>query len=72
MYKRQEKNKEEQWERFVDHMDHKYSAHGYIKLWLPNSPNEKHLIEIRDMINDRQALRSAFERIFNEVAIAGD
>ena len=67
-----EKNKEEQWERFVDHMDHKYSAHGYIKLWLPNSPNEKHLIEIRDMINDRQALRSAFERIFNEVAIAGD
>ena len=62
-----EKNKEEQWERFVAHMEHKYSSHGYIKLWLPNSPNEKYLKEIRNLINDKEALRDTFERIFNAV-----
>lgn len=62
-----EKNKEEQWERFLDHMEHKYSSHGYIKLWLPNSPNEKHLREIRNIINNRAALRDTFERIFDSI-----
>ena len=61
-----EKNKEEQWERFLDHMNHKYSNHGYIKLWLPNSPNEKYLLEIRDLINSPKELRATFERIFSE------
>lgn len=60
-----EKNKEEQWERFLDHMNHKYSNHGYIKLWLPNSPNEKYLLEIRDLINTPNELRATFERIFS-------
>ena len=63
-----EKDKEGQWERFLEHMDHKYSNHGYIKLWLPNSPNERYLMEIRNMINDKKALRDAFERIYSETA----
>lgn len=63
-----EKDKEGQWERFLEHMDHKYSNHGYIKLWLPNSPNERYLMEIRNMINDKKALRDAFERIYSEIA----
>lgn len=62
-----EKDKEEQWERFVSHMENKYSSHGYIKLWLPNSPNEKYLKEIRNLINDKEALRAAFERIFAQL-----
>lgn len=61
-----EKSKEEQWRRFLEHMEHKYSNHGYIKLWISNSPNEKHLMEIRDMINDRTTLRATFERLFAE------
>lgn len=65
-----EKNKEEQWQRFLEHMDQKYSNHGYIKLWLPNSPNEKHLREIRDTINNPKALREAFELIFKECTSA--
>ncbi len=62
-----EKSKEEHWERFVDHMEHKYSSHGYIKLWLPNSPNEKYLREIREMIIDRKAMRACFEQLFQEL-----
>ena len=44
------KGKEEQWQRFADHMDEKYSRNGYIKLWIPNSPNEKALKELRNII----------------------
>ena len=61
-----EKSKEEQWERFLDHMEHKYSSHGYIKLWLPNSPNEKFLKEIRELIVDRKALRETFDKLFKD------
>lgn len=61
-----EKSKEEQWERFLDHMEHKYSSHGYIKLWLPNSPNEKFLKEIRELIVDRKALLETFDKLFQD------
>ena len=61
-----EKSKEEQWERILDHMEHKYSSHGYIKLWLPNSPNEKFLKEIRELIVDRKALRETFDKLFKD------
>ena len=61
-----EKSKEEQWERFLDHMEHKYSSHGYIKLWLPNSPNEKFIKEIRELIVDRKALRETFDKLFQD------
>ena len=51
----------------MDHMEHKYSNSGYIKLWLPNSPNEEYLRLIRNTINNREALRQAFERIFETI-----
>src|SRR5574344_1154667 len=37
---------EQQWERFVMHMTEKYSVNGYIKLWIPNSPNRNKLKQI--------------------------
>ncbi len=61
-----EKDKDEQWQRFKEHMDSKYSADGYIKLWLPKSPNEKSLNELRNLIADKQKLREAFDRIWTE------
>lgn len=63
-----EKNKEEQWQRFMQHIDQKYSSHGYIRLWLPNSPNERKLREIRETIADQARLRNVFDRIFEEEA----
>lgn len=59
-----EKNKEEQWQRFLSHMDNKYSSHGYIRLWLPNSPNEQNLKRIREFISAPQLLREEFDRIY--------
>jgi len=54
------------WNRFKEHMDSKYSVNGYIKLWLPKSPNEKNLNELRNLIADRVKLHEAFDRIFAE------
>lgn len=59
-----EKNKEEQWQRFLSHMENKYSSHGYIRLWLPNSPNEQSLKRIRELISAPQLLREEFDRIY--------
>ena len=63
-----EKDKEGQWERFKRHMDEKYSQNGYVRLWIPNSPNEKKLRELRDIIEDEKKLRKHFERIYAEIA----
>lgn len=61
-----EKSKEEHWERFMEHMHNKYSSHGYIKLWLPGSDNEKKLKQLRDLIESPQTMRPIFDRIFEE------
>lgn len=60
-----EKTREEHWERFVDHMGNKYSRHGYIKLWIQNSPNQEALKLIRDIIGDKQKLREEFDKYYN-------
>ena len=61
-----EMSEEEHWARFAEHMDNKYSSHGYIKLWIQNSPNQKSLNDIRNIINDPEALRSEFDKYFHE------
>lgn len=62
-----QQNKEEQWQRFSQHMDEKYSTRGYIKLWIPNSPNEKNLKQLRDIIDNKLQLRQYFDRIYSEM-----
>lgn len=57
---------EQQWLRFREHMDNKYSSHGYIRLWIPGSPNEKKLNELRNIIAQPTVLRQYFDRIFAE------
>ena len=63
-----EKTKEEHWDRFVEHLQQKYSSAGYIKLWISGSDNEQNLRELRRIINDRQQLRQIFEQIFVSLA----
>lgn len=61
-----EMDKEGHWKRFKEHIDNKYSKDGYIKLWIPNSPNARKLNELRELIAQPAKLREAFERIFTE------
>ncbi len=64
-------DKEQQWQRFRQHMDEKYSAHGYIRLWIVGSPNEANLNELRAIIANPTALRQAFDRYFDEETANG-
>lgn len=59
-----EKSEEEHWERFREHMESKYGEHGYIRLWLPSSPNAEGLKRIRAVIADEQQLRAVFDRYY--------
>lgn len=61
-----ELNKEQQWQRFNKHMEEKYSARGYIHLWINGSPNEKKLKEVREVIANKQRLRETFDRIYSK------
>ena len=60
------KGREEQWERFMEHMDAKYSVHGYIKMWLPGSNNERKLNQLRELIAAPAKMRPVFARIYDE------
>lgn len=59
-----EKNEEQMWQRFHAHIKEKYGRSGYLKLWIPNSPNAKNLEMIRRTIDDEAELRRVFERIY--------
>ena len=59
-------DKEGHWKRFKQHLDEKYSINGYIRLWLPHSPNERSLNELRQLIANPQKLREMFKTIFAE------
>ena len=61
-----ELDKEGHWKRFKQHLDEKYSVNGYIRLWLPHSPNERSLNELRELIANPQQLRERFEQVFAE------
>jgi uncharacterized protein len=65
-----EKDKSEQWQRFKQHMDEKYSVNGYIRLWLPHSPNEQQLNQLRLLIANPQQLHEVFDRIYAEESAA--
>ena len=62
-----EKNEEEQWKRFHKHMIEKYSESGYIRLWLPNSPNAQRLNDIRRTISNETILRNTFLDIYHSI-----
>jgi uncharacterized protein len=61
-----ELNDEGHWQRFMQHMDEKYSANGYIRLWIQGSENERKLNELRQLIASPSKMRPVFDRIFAE------
>ena len=62
-------DREGQWKRFQEHMRAKYSEEGYIRLWLPHSPNAERLKRIRNIIQDNNLLRKFFDRFYDEEII---
>lgn len=52
------------WERTLEHLHEKYAEGGYLRLWIPESPNAARLEELRLMIKDKRSLRNLFEEIY--------
>lgn len=61
-----ELDKEGHWQRTLEHLHEKYAEGGYLKLWIPESPNAARLEELRSVISDEAQLRELFERIYSE------
>lgn len=62
-------DKEQHWQRFKEHMDRKYSSEGYIRLWIPGSPNEEKLKELRRIIADEHLLRQHFDHLYQQESV---
>lgn len=60
-----ELDREHQWLRFSEHMDAKYSQHGYIRLWIAGSPNEEKLNVLRNIIANPKLLREQFDKFYD-------
>lgn len=59
-------NREQMWERTLEHLQEKYGYGGYLKLWIPESSNACRLEELRKIIADEKRLRSMFDRFYDE------
>lgn len=53
-------------QRALDHLDEKYAEGGYLKLWIPESPNAERLRSLQQLIKDRQGIRSLVEQIYEQ------
>lgn len=56
-----------QYQRFIDHMAEKYAPGGYLKLWIPESPNAQRLAEFQDLLADTPRLKERYDIIYRQV-----
>lgn len=61
-----ELDREEGYIRLLQHLKEKYDYGGYLKLWIKESDNAKRLEELRQIIANKEQLRSIYERIYTE------
>ena len=59
-------NREGHWQRTLEHLHEKYAEGGYLRLWIPESPNAEKLAQLRALIADEARLRTLFETFFAE------
>lgn len=59
-------DREQHWLRTLGHLNEKYAEGGYIKLWLPDSPNAAPLADLRELIRDQERLRRLFDQLFTQ------
>lgn len=58
--------REEHYNRFLGHLLEKYAEGGYLRLWIADPEKEQRLGELRDLIRDREQLRTTFEQLFQQ------
>lgn len=63
-----ELDREEGYNRMVEHLNEKYSYGGYLRLWIEESENGCKLEELRQIIANKSLLRTIYDEIYNEEA----
>ena len=58
--------KEAHIQRALDHLDEKYAEGGYLKLWIPESPNAERLHTLQQMIKEKTEIRKLVEEIYEQ------
>jgi uncharacterized protein len=61
-----ELTRKEHLQRAMDHLQEKYAEGGYLKLWIPESPNAARLHQLQQLIKDEPRLQLLLEKIFDE------
>ena len=64
-----ELDREEQWQRTLNHLLEKYAEGGYLRLWIPESPNAASLKQLQSLIKDRRSLRALFDELYPQLLI---
>ena len=57
------------YQRFLEHMAEKYATGGYLRLWIPQSPNATHLAAFQKILKDPIATRTMFEREWEKLTL---
>ncbi len=57
-------DREGHYARCADHLRTKYAEGGYLRLWIPDSDNARHLESLRDLIRRPDELRRRFDEIY--------
>ena len=61
-----ELDKEGNYLRTTEHMREKYAEGGYLKLWIPESPNKQRLDELRKIFKNKEQFRKIHSRLYDE------
>ena len=59
-------DKEAHIQRALDHLYEKYAEGGYLRLWIPESPNAERLHELQQLIKDKTEIRKLVEKIYEQ------
>ena len=62
-------SKEGHYKRFLEHMAEKYACGGYLRLWIPESPNATRLAAFQQKLKDPAATREMFEREWEKIIL---
>lgn len=60
-------DREQGYERMVEHLNEKYNYGGYLRLWIAESDNAKRLEELREIIAQSSTLRALYDKIYDEL-----
>ena len=58
-------DREGHWQRTMAHLTEKYADGGYLRLWIPESPNATRLAEFRQLLRNPAEVRRIFDEIWD-------